>query len=186
MIKRFGLILITLVTLSTLLSPITEAIGTSSGASTSSSSSASSSASSSGARGSMNSSAARTSVRASMNNARSLSSQRANAMLSKSSSLARPHTIYSAGSSYKDQRRAAMYFNNSLFYWIVMNNHNINMHKQQQLLKQNMRPKEKLYTITVKGKDHKDHVLVVTKKDYDTIQKGAHVKYKNGEIKVVS
>ncbi|WP_251943691.1 hypothetical protein [Staphylococcus sp. Marseille-Q5304] len=190
MIRKIGFFTLTICLMLAMMTTTTEAAG-SSGGSSGSSGGASSSAASSGssASGASSSSAARTSVSASMNSARSLSSKQASSRskMSKTNSLARPHTMSNFSvASMQDQRKASMYYNNYLFYWLIMSNQGLSSQKQKQILKKNMGPKDKLYTITIEDKHHKDHVIVVNKKDYQAIQKGAHVKYKKGKVQVES
>ena len=74
-----------------------------------------------------------------------------------------------------------------LFYYIFAHSF-LNQHEKKNsvdaqfhMLKQQMKPHEKLYTVTVKTKQGK-RVVVVPKKQYDKIEKGKHIKVKNGVV----
>ena len=49
------------------------------------------------------------------------------------------------------------------------------------MLKQQMKPHEKLYTVTVKTKQGK-RVVVVPKNNMTKLKKGKHIKVKNGVV----
>ena len=193
MINKVSVWVCTLAMLGLVFSPVTEAIGSSGSSSSSSTSSSSSSSSSSStssttstslsARASVASRAAQSNMSTNINSSRNATSQKANSKTSSTKPLSRPyHSFITPTAPYSDQRLASMYFNNTLFFWIVMQHHNLNIKQQYHILQNNMTAKDKLYTITIKDKRDKEHLIVVPKKDYDAIQKGAHVKYKNGKL----
>ena len=70
-----------------------------------------------------------------------------------------------------------------IFCTFVLNQHEKknSVDAQFNMLKQQMKPHEKLYTVTVKTKQGK-RVVVVPKKQYDKIEKGKHIKVKNGVV----
>ena len=179
---------------------------------TSSSSSASSSSSSSAASASRGSTSSSTSMSRSsaINASRNAqqSSQRAAQQTTKSSrvtatknkgqqsvssqkaqsrSLMPSQRPYDSSAPYSSQYIATTYYNNWLFYYIFAYSF-LNQHEKKNsvdaqfnMLKQQMKPHEKLYTITVKTKQGK-RVIVVPKKQYDKIEKGKHIKVKNGVV----
>ena len=51
-----------------------------------------------------------------------------------------------------------------LCFWIVMQHHNLNIKQQHHILQNNMTAKDKLYTITIKDKRDKEHLIVVPKR----------------------
>ncbi|MDU2271811.1 MAG: proteophosphoglycan 5, partial [Staphylococcus epidermidis] len=94
---------------------------------------------------------------------------------------------YDSSAPYSSQYIATTYYNNWLFYYIFAHSF-LNQHEKKNsvdaqfhMLKQQMKPHEKLYTVTVKTKQGK-RVVVVPKKQYDKIEKGKHIKVKNGVV----
>lgn len=170
-------------------SPVAEAIGSSSSSTSSSSSSSSTSSTtstSSSARSSVASRTTQSKMSANINRSRNATSQKANSRMSSTKPLSRPYRSYVTPTTpYNDQQLASMYFNNTLFFWIVMQHRNLNIKQQHHILQNNMAKQDKLYTVTIEDKRHKEHLIVVPKKDYDAIQKGAHVKYNNGKVTTV-
>ena len=162
---------------------------------TSSSSSASSSSSSSAASASRGSTSSSTSMSRSsaINASRNAqqSSQRAAQQATKSSRVTatknKGQRPYDSSAPYSSQYIATTYYNNWLFYYIFAHSF-LNQHEKKNsvdaqfnMLKQQMKPHEKLYTVTVKTKQGK-RVVVVPKKQYDKIEKGKHIKVKNGVV----
>ena len=172
---------------------------------TSSSSSASSSSSSSAASASRGSTSSSTSMsRSSAINAyrnAQQSSQRAAQQATKSSrvtatknkgqqsvssqkaqsrSLMPSQRPYDSSAPYSSQYIATTYYNNWLFYYIFAHSF-LNQHEKKNSVDAQMKPHEKLYTVTVKTKQGK-RVVVVPKKQYDKIEKGKHIKVKNGVV----
>ena len=94
---------------------------------------------------------------------------------------------YDSSAPYSSQYIATTYYNNwfILLYFctFVFNQHEKknSVDAQFNMLKQQMKPHEKLYTVTVKTKQGK-RVVVVPKKQYDKIEKGKHIKVKNGVV----
>ena len=80
---------------------------------------------------------------------------------------------------------ATSYYNNWLYFYFITSgmykNKTNRVEYQKNMLKQQMKPHEKLYTVTVKTKQGK-RVVVVPKKQYDKIEKGKHIKVKNGVV----
>ena len=107
---------------------------------------------------------------------------------SSSTSMSRSSAINaSRNAQQSSQYIATTYYNNWLFYYIFAHSF-LNQHEKKNsvdaqfhMLKQQMKPHEKLYTVTVKTKQGK-RVVVVPKKQYDKIEKGKHIKVKNGVV----
>lgn len=192
-----------------------QAVGGSSGgsSSSSSSSSASSSAASSGARSSTTSSsnsasmARQSAINASRQSAQQASrsaamrasqTSRASArnqskfqrMASRTRSLTPPTRRFSSSGSYQNQFIGSTFYNNWLFYYLILNMDNsrkksdsASLEAQKRMLKQQMKHGETLYTITLKTKNGK-RLITLPKKDYDKVKKGSKITYHNGKITV--
>ena len=202
---KFSLITITFVTITTIaLSTQLDAASTSGGSSSSSSSSASSSSSSASSRGTSSSSSMSRSSAANVSRAAQQSSQRASQQAAKSSqsksaqskqyktnsstkSLVSPRRPYSSSAAYQTQFMSTSFYNNWLYLYLFSSASQASQEKknnvqyQMNMLKHQMKDHEKLYTVTVDTKQGK-RVVVVPKKQYDKIQKGQHVKIKNGVV----
>ena len=202
---KFSLITITFVTITTIaLSTQLDAASTSGGSSSSSSSSASSSSSSASSRGASSSSSMSRSSAANVSRAAQQSSQRASQQAAKSSqsksaqskqyktnsstkSLVSPRRPYSSSAAYQTQFMSTSFYNNWLYLYLFSSASQASQEKknnvqyQMNMLKHQMKDHEKLYTVTVDTKQGK-RVVVVPKKQYDKIQKGQHVKIKNGVV----
>lgn len=205
---KFSLITITFVTITTIaLSTQLDAASTSGGSSSSSSSSASSSSSSASSRGasstssssSMSRSSAANVSRAAQQSSQRVSQQAAKSSQSKSAqskqyktnsstkSLVSPRRPYSSSAAYQTQFMSTSFYNNWLYLYLFSSASQASQEKknnvqyQMNMLKHQMKDHEKLYTVTVDTKQGK-RVVVVPKKQYDKIQKGQHVKIKNGVV----
>ena len=105
----------------------------------------------------------------------------------KSRSMMLSKRPYSSGTTYSSQFVTTSYYNNWLYFYLFasmsQNQHEKknNIDYQMNMLKQQMKPHEKLYTITVQTK-HGKRVVVVSKKQYDQIKTGQHIKIKNGIV----
>ena len=111
--------------------------------------------------------------------------QSASKMNSSTQSLLSPRRKYSSSSSSSAQFLSTGFYNNWLFYYAILNqgqnNKRSSVNYQLNMLKQQMKHNEELYTVTVKTKQGK-RVIVLPKKEYDKIQKGDKVKIKNGVV----
>ena len=96
---------------------------------------------------------------------------------------------YSSGAPYDRQFMTTSFYNNWLIYSLLVNqnetkkNKIIDIDKQKDILKSKMKDNEKLYTVTINTKKGK-RLITLPKKDYDKVQKGAKVKYHNGQLDV--
>ena len=91
---------------------------------------------------------------------------------------------YRPGASYTSQFMATSYYNNWLyFYFITSGMYKIKpiVLNTKNMLKQQMKAHEKLYTITVQTNKGK-RLVVVPKKQYDKIKTGEKVKIKNSVL----
>lgn len=194
--KKFSMILVSIITLLAFTSQDVLAIGSSTSSSSSSSSSVSSRSSvSSSSSMNSSSSASRSSMQSSMNAQNSANSASRNSSLNSSmnrnnsSSLTNPNGMYNRNNqmnSYNSQLRQSNYMNNIMMYYLLFNGiHNQNnLKKQKSILMDQMNKDQKLYTITIKTKDGKKQLLSVTKKDYDKIKEGDTVKYSNNKLEI--
>ena len=89
-------------------------------------------------------------------------------MRSQSRSLMAPRRPYSSGAPYTSQYMATSYYNNWLYFYIIASSSHDQQAKkdsvryQMNMLKQQMKSNEKLYTVTVQTKKGK-RVIVVPK-----------------------
>ena len=192
MINKVSVWVCTLAMLGLVFSPVTEAIGSSGSSSSSSTSSSSSSSSSSStssttstsssARANVASRAAQSNMSTNINSSRNATSQKRivkQVVRNLYQDLIIPLLRLLHLIMISDWHQC---ISTILCFWIVMQHHNLDIKQQHHILQNNMTAKDKLYTITIKDKRDKEHLIVVPKKDYDAIQKGAHVKYKNGKL----
>ena len=92
---------------------------------------------------------------------------------------------YRPGASYTSQFMATSYYNNWLYFYFITSgmykNKTNHVEYQKNMLKQQMKAHEKLYTITVQTNKGK-RLVVVPKKQYDEIKTGEQVKIKNSVL----
>ena len=92
---------------------------------------------------------------------------------------------YRPGASYTSQFMATSYYNNWLYFYFITSgmykNKTNHVEYQKNMLKQQMKAHEKLYTITVQTNKGK-RLVVVPKKQYDKIKTGEKVKIKNSVL----
>ena len=106
---------------------------------------------------------------------------------SNTKSLVSPRRPYSSSAAYQTQFMSTSFYNNWLYLYLFSSASQASQEKknnvqyQMNMLKHQMKDQEKLYTVTVDTKQGK-RVVVVPKKQYDKIQKGQHVKIKNGVV----
>ena len=100
-------------------------------------------------------------------------------------SMMAPRRRYSSGAPYTSQYMATSYYNNWLYFYIIASQENqsktSSVKYQMNMLKNQMKPHEKLYTVTIQTNKGK-RVIVVPKKQYDKIKTGKNVKIKNGIV----
>lgn len=108
-------------------------------------------------------------------------------MMSRTKSLSAPKGTYKPNTSYDKQFMHTSFYNNWIFYYLMMNSSNDvkkhNVNTQKEMMKKQMKKGESLYTITIDTKKGQ-RVIAVPKKDYDKVKKGQHVEYHNGQLKV--
>lgn len=102
--------------------------------------------------------------------------------------LTQPKGSFNPSKPYSDQWMHTSFYNNWLFYNLMNAQHDNNqkvksVESQFMMLKQHMKPHEKLYTLTIHTKQG-DRLISVPKKDYDRVKKGSHVTYHNGQLQV--
>ncbi|PNZ67774.1 hypothetical protein E2556_05355 [Staphylococcus croceilyticus] len=111
--------------------------------------------------------------------------QGANQYSRQTRSLLNPKRRYSSSSPMAAQYLSTGFYNNWLFYYLIATHFHDQENKdksyQLNMLKQQMKKNESLYTVTIKTK-HGDRVIVLPKKQYDKIQTGDKVKIKNGIV----
>ena len=108
---------------------------------------------------------------------------------SKAESMTKPMTrpvVPTTKRTYSQEHTMASFYNNFLFYNLILNHNNPNHYpteaSQFSNLKKQLKPHEKVYTITVKTKKGK-RVISLPKKDYDKVKEGSYIKYENGQLK---
>ena len=111
-------------------------------------------------------------------------------MQNKTRPMTPPTKPMTKGSSYERQYMNTSFYNNWLFYYMVLNANQsqkeqklMSVENQKKMLKQQMKPNEKTYSVTVKT-DKGSRVITLPKKDYDKVQKGAKIEYSNGQLKI--
>lgn len=108
-------------------------------------------------------------------------------MMNRTKSLSAPKGTYKPNTPYDKQFMHTSFYNNWIFYYLMMNSTNdIKKHnalEQKEMMKNQMKKGESLYTITI-NTNKGQRVIAVPKKDYDKVKEGQHVEYHNGQLKV--
>ncbi|UXR74754.1 hypothetical protein MUA48_04720 [Staphylococcus sp. IVB6238] len=102
-------------------------------------------------------------------------------------------STYHEGLPYYMQYQITGYYNNLLFYQMITGHkyhHDSQLQKkmsiesQKQILKKYVKDGEKLYTVTIKGNNDQERLIVLTKEEYEKVQQGQSVRYHQGHIEV--